>query len=521
MGNVSLDKTTKINPTNWLSTSGWQDVVKLSADFSEICDDLNNHIDDWQKWYDLDSPESEDLPCNYSKKLGTFQKLMLLRCFRVDRVYCGVVKYISEIMSDEFITPSNISFDMIHEQSTPTMPVVFILSPGSDPTSELMKLADRYNIENDKFKYLSLGQGQEKHAIELLENAASTGQWLMLQNCHLLLSFTKELEKRLEIIGQAHLDFRLWLTTDPTQNFPIGILQQSLKFPTVGNRDDYIKFIDELPLENSPEVFGLHPNAEIGYFTQAAKEMWSSLIELQPQTAVGSTGTSREDFIDNLGKDILTKIPVEYDLIKVKRTFGLNLSPRAIVLFQELERFNKLIKIMKINLTQLRKAIAGEIGMDSVLESISNSLFNGSLPQVWAKLAPATRKNLGGWMDHFQRRIVQYSNWAGGNEPVVMWLSGLHIPQTYLAALVQMACRKNNWLLDKSLIYTSVSNFSEPSEVEERPEQLQNTIKTPAYTTSNRRNAMGDGLVFEADLETTEHISLWVLQGVCLIMNTD
>lgn len=45
-----------------------------------------------------------------------------------------------------------------------------------------------------------------------------------------------------------------------------------------------LAFIDTLPLANSPEVFGLHPNAEIGYYTQATKEMWSLLIELQPQT---------------------------------------------------------------------------------------------------------------------------------------------------------------------------------------------------------------------------------------------
>lgn len=51
----------------------------------------------------------------------------------------------------------------------------------------------------------------------------------MLQNCHLLLSFSRELEKLLENVGMPHPDFRLWLTTDPTPNFPIGILQQSLK----------------------------------------------------------------------------------------------------------------------------------------------------------------------------------------------------------------------------------------------------------------------------------------------------
>lgn len=49
--------------------------------------------------------------------------------------------------------------------------------------------------------------------------------------------------------------------------------------------------IDELPLTNSPEVFGLHPNAEIGYYTQATKEMWSLLIELQPQTGKNLTSS--------------------------------------------------------------------------------------------------------------------------------------------------------------------------------------------------------------------------------------
>lgn len=50
---------------------------------------------------------------------------------------------------------------MIYEQTTPYTPVVFILSPGSDPTADLMKLADRCGFGGGKFKYLSLGQGQE------------------------------------------------------------------------------------------------------------------------------------------------------------------------------------------------------------------------------------------------------------------------------------------------------------------------------------------------------------------------
>lgn len=50
---------------------------------------------------------------------------------------------------------------------------------------------------------------------------------------------------------------------------------------------------------------------------------------------------------------------------------------------------------------------------------------------------------------------------------------------------------------------------------------FQNTLRTPVYTTSQRRNAMGVGLVFEADLSTAEHSSHWILQGVCLVLNTD
>lgn len=66
-------------------------------------------------------------------------------------------------------------------------------------------------------------------ALQLLETAVARGQWLMLQNCHLLVRWLKDLEKSLEKITKPHPDFRLWLTTDPTKDFPIGILQKSLK----------------------------------------------------------------------------------------------------------------------------------------------------------------------------------------------------------------------------------------------------------------------------------------------------
>ena len=51
--------------------------------------------------------------------------------------------------------------------------------------------------------------------------------------------------------------------------------------------------------------------------------------------------------------------------------------------------------------------------------------------------------------------------------------------------------------------------------------KLQNTFKTPVYVTQARRNAMGEGLVFEADLNTPQHPSHWILQGAALVLNID
>jgi dynein heavy chain len=51
--------------------------------------------------------------------------------------------------------------------------------------------------------------------------------------------------------------------------------------------------------------------------------------------------------------------------------------------------------------------------------------------------------------------------------------------------------------------------------------KIKNNLKTPVYVTQNRKNAMGVGQVFVADLKTTEHPSHWILQGVALVLNID
>lgn len=234
-GAVSLEKSERTCPAKWLSDKGWKDLLKLADSFpekfGEVPDNIDQNLSEWRDWYDLEAPESVDCPGEFTMRLTSFQKMLLLRCFRTDRIYRAINEYVTEVMGEEFITPLVVDFNSIVEESSPDVPIVIMLSPGSDPTGELMKLAEKRNML-ESFKYISLGQGQEAMALKLLENSIMNGHWLMLQNGHLLIPFMKKIEQILERVAEFHKDFRLWITTDPVSTFPIGILQKSLKVVT-------------------------------------------------------------------------------------------------------------------------------------------------------------------------------------------------------------------------------------------------------------------------------------------------
>lgn len=366
---------------------------------------------------------------------------------------------------------------------------------------------------------------------------------------------------------------------DDCQKFSFSKVGFDYALPEWGDLANYKSAIESLPLVNSPAVFGLHPNAEIGYYSNAVKEMWMNLISLQPRRVVEGEGMSREDYIAATASDIIKRLPVKsmdigsYDLLQTRvlleqrnETPG-KITPCQVVLMQELERWNSLVLRMAFTLADLKKALVGEIGMSDSLDALGDSLFNGFLPAIWRKLAPATEKLLGSWMNHFTGRFEQYDNWVSTGEPACMWLSGLHIPESYLTALLQTTCRKRGWPLDKSTLYTVVTRTVsaeglEPLEsgcyvsglylegaawdyersclrrqdpkmlvtqppimrvipIEASKLKLHSTFRTPVYVTQARKNAMGVGLVFEADLATDEHVSHWVLQGVALVLNID
>lgn len=138
--------------------------------------------------------------------------------------------FVQDGMGLHFIVPPSFDISKSFADSNYLIPLIFILSPGSDPMEALTKFADSMNYL-ERFHSISLGQGQGPIAQKLIDHGQDTGDWVCLQNCHLAASWMPTLETICENFepSNTHANFRLWLTSYPSEQFPITILQNGVK----------------------------------------------------------------------------------------------------------------------------------------------------------------------------------------------------------------------------------------------------------------------------------------------------
>lgn len=242
------------NPTDWLDDLEWNQVHKQLyimdtqlPVFAGILEYFINFHKKFKKIFDAQEAHEEPLPGEWNTKLNSLQKMIVLKAIRPDKVTLAMQNYISEQIGQQYIEPPVFRLNECFKDSSNITPLVFVLSAGSDPVASFMKLCQEMDMMS-RFDTISLGQGQGKKAEAKLEKGRTAGWWILLQNCHLCVSFMPRLEAIVEqLTPENHVDYRIWMTSMPTAAFPVSVLQNSVKMtmePPSGLKANVLQTMD-------------------------------------------------------------------------------------------------------------------------------------------------------------------------------------------------------------------------------------------------------------------------------------
>nr|XP_046272657.1 dynein axonemal heavy chain 3 isoform X2 [Scatophagus argus] len=261
-GGIALDNPYPNPAPEWLSDKSWSEIVRASKlpNLGGFFEHVQDNIPKWKKLYDSGKPHQDQLPDQWSDLVG-MDRMIVIRCFRPDKLVPAVQDFIIDNMGQAYIEPPTFDLAGSYKDSNCCSPLIFVLSPGSDPTAGLLKFADDLEMGGSKTQTISLGQGQGPIAAQMIEKAIKEGTWVVLQNCHLATSWMPTLERICEDTitpENTHPSFRLWLTSYPSDKFPVSILQNGLKMtnePPKGIRANLLRSYLSHPISD-PTFFG-------------------------------------------------------------------------------------------------------------------------------------------------------------------------------------------------------------------------------------------------------------------------
>ena len=257
------------NPdTFMLKDKEWELAYFMSKHFQSfegICEDIKTNLSSWKDYAGSYNPIEDKLPGKWSETLTIFEKLLVLKIFRGEKLLYAASDYVNKELDPFYTKPVAPSVENVVADSDRKTPIIFVLSQGADPTGAILNCA---NETNHRIFPISLGQGQDKYATEMIQMGKATGDWILLQNCHLAKTWMPALEVIIEDIAlneeQAHRDFRLFLTSMPASYFPVSILQNGVKLTTepprgiVANMQRAFTDIKDDWLNDSPKAEILH-----------------------------------------------------------------------------------------------------------------------------------------------------------------------------------------------------------------------------------------------------------------------
>lgn len=257
-----------------MSSNQWDMVCILSratSSLDNLIPSLVRDWDAWSSWTKTENPFRSPLPGDWESNVSRFQKFLLIRSLCEEKLLLSTEDFISHHVGDSFTrTTTALDIHELYSDLSCRTPCVFILSNGADPTAIVHRLASEYG-SSENLHLISLGQGQGPRAEELIKQAMKTGDWVLLQNCHLAKSWMQDLEaictdlsqreslnesdisfNDMDISRCVHETFRLFVTSFPAEYFPVSILQSSVKVtnePPSGIKANLLRSYDMLVTE--------------------------------------------------------------------------------------------------------------------------------------------------------------------------------------------------------------------------------------------------------------------------------
>jgi len=266
----------------------------------------------------------------------------------------------------------------------------------------------------------------------------------------------------------------------PIFKIPDNFLYRVENYENISHYHNYIKSFPEI---DSPEMFGLHPNADLTFRVKEVNALFNTLGETQPKGGGGTgDGLSREDMVSDKAKEILDKMPEDYVeeeyKIKINKLGGLAI-PLNIFLFQEIQRLQNVIAKVTFILKQIRLAINGEVVMTEELQSCIDAIYDAKVPKEWLFTVAGDEfswilSTLGLWFSSLSSRDEQDRTWLVHGRPNSFWLTGFFNPQGMLTAMKQEVCRRHQkdvtkWALDEIVYHTEVTHYDKVEQVKQPP----------------------------------------------------
>lgn len=123
---------------------------------------------------------------------------------------------------------------------------------------------------------------------------------------------------------------------------------------------------------------------------------------------------------------------------------------------QEIDRFNKLLRILKKSLVDLKDAIDGYAVMSLELENMFKNISIKKVPANWESAAYPSLKPLGSWFADMLERIDFMRDWLVKDQMSSYWVSAFYFPQGFMTAVMQTYARKEKIPIDELVFQTKV-----------------------------------------------------------------